>query len=54
MAREQAALAEVVLDQMGTLAVTFEDNADEPVLEPGPGETPLWSGVQVRGLFEAD
>ena len=60
--REQAPLAELVLEQQGALAVTLEDafeNAHEnygehPVLEPGPGETPLWSSVHVRGLFEAD
>jgi ribosomal protein L11 methyltransferase len=54
VAREQAALAEVVLEQMGTLAITLQDNADDPVLEPGPGETPLWPAVQLCGLFEAD
>ena len=26
----------------GAVAVTLEDNADDPVLEPGVGETPLW------------
>ncbi|HCD57328.1 MAG TPA: 50S ribosomal protein L11 methyltransferase, partial [Halieaceae bacterium] len=26
----------------GAVAVTMEDNADQPVLEPGVGETPLW------------
>ena len=54
VARGQAALAEVVLEQMGALAITLEDNADDPVLEPGPGETPLWPAVQLCGLFEAD
>jgi ribosomal protein L11 methyltransferase len=54
VAREQAALAEVVLEQMGALAITLQDNADDPVLEPGPGETPLWPAVQLCGLFEAD
>jgi len=52
--REQAALAEVVLEQLGALAITLEDDADDPVLEPGPGMTPLWPTVHVRGLFEAD
>jgi ribosomal protein L11 methyltransferase len=49
--REQAALAELVLQQQGALAVTLEDDADHPVLEPGPGSTPLWPTVQLRGLF---
>jgi len=50
--REQASLAELVLGQQGALAITFQDDADSPVLEPGPGATPLWPTVQVRGLFE--
>ena len=59
--REQAPLAELVLEQQGALAVTLEDaheNAhknygEHAVLEPGPGATPLWPSVHVRGLFEA-
>lgn len=52
--RRDAAAAEEALEQLGALAVTLEDDEDNPVLEPGPGETPLWPSVQVRGLFEAD
>ncbi|MEE8339913.1 MAG: 50S ribosomal protein L11 methyltransferase, partial [Xanthomonadales bacterium] len=60
--REQAPLAELVLEQQGALAVTLEDalestrehDGDRAVLEPGPGATPLWPTVHVRGLFEAD
>ncbi len=52
--RQSAAQAELLLEQLGALAVTLEDGEDNPVLEPGPGETPLWPTVQVRGLFEAD
>jgi len=51
--RQAAAQAELILEQLGALAVTLEDGEDNPVLEPGPGETPLWPSVQVRGLFEA-
>lgn len=39
------------LFEQGAVAVTLEDNADEPLLEPGPGETPLWQQVQVVALF---
>ena len=39
------------LFEQGALAVTLEDNADEPLLEPGPGETPLWQNVKVTALF---
>ncbi len=38
----------------GAVAVTLEDSADEPVLEPGPGETPLWQRTRVTGLYPAD
>ena len=51
--RQAAPLAELALEQLGALAVTLQDQEDNPVLEPGPGETPLWPSVQVRGLFEA-
>ena len=39
------------LFEQGALAVSLEDNADEPLLEPGPGETPLWQDVKVTALF---
>ena len=32
-----------LLSEAGASAVTFEDNADQPLYEPPPGETPLWS-----------
>jgi ribosomal protein L11 methyltransferase len=54
VAREEAPVAELVLQQFGALAVTFEDDADQAVLEPPPGATPLWPAIRLRGLFEAD
>ena len=39
------------LFEQGALAVSLEDNADEPLLEPGPGEMPLWQNVKVTALF---
>lgn len=38
----------------GALSVTLTDQADQPLLEPGPGETPLWDRVQVVALFAGD
>ena len=35
----------------GALSVTLEDEADQPLLEPGPGETPLWEAVHLTALF---
>lgn len=40
------------LFEHGALAVTLEDAADEPLLEPGPGETPLWQAIELVALFE--
>ncbi len=38
----------------GAVAVTLEDNADQPVLEPGVGETPLWNQTRLTGLYPAE
>ncbi|MFB1485886.1 MULTISPECIES: 50S ribosomal protein L11 methyltransferase [unclassified Thiocapsa] len=43
-----------LLEDAGALSVTLADAADEPQLEPGPGETPLWSLVKVSALFDAE
>ncbi|MGB5260135.1 MAG: 50S ribosomal protein L11 methyltransferase [Gammaproteobacteria bacterium] len=40
------------LDAAGALSVTSMDAGDEPLLEPGPGETPLWQRVRVVALLE--
>lgn len=37
----------------GALAVTLEDAGDQPVLEPAPGDMPLWAHTRVTGLFDA-
>jgi ribosomal protein L11 methyltransferase len=52
--RERVEVVEAVLEELGALAITLEDDADNPVLEPGPGSTPLWPSVHLRGLFDAD
>jgi ribosomal protein L11 methyltransferase len=35
----------------GAFAVTFVDARDDPVLEPAPGEMPLWAATRVKCLF---
>lgn len=35
----------------GAVAVTLEDAADQPLLEPGPGETPMWDEITLVALF---
>ena len=37
----------------GALSITLEDAADNPVLEPAPGTTPLWESVRIKALFDA-
>ena len=47
---------ENALLEAGACSVTLSDAGNDPVLEPGPGETPLWAQTAVTGLFagEAD
>ena len=45
---------EQLLLATGSVAVTLEDNADQPVLEPGVGEMPLWRRTRLTGLYPAD
>ncbi len=39
------------LETSGALAVTLVDQEDDPILEPGPGETPLWQYAIAEALF---
>ena len=50
----RAPLIELLFENLGAVAVTMEDAADEPMLEPAPGETPLWQATRITGLFEGD
>jgi ribosomal protein L11 methyltransferase len=37
----------------GATSITLEDAADDPVLEPPPGATPLWPTVKIKALFSS-
>ncbi|MFO7581335.1 50S ribosomal protein L11 methyltransferase [Guyparkeria sp.] len=50
--RDDVEAVEDALLAAGALSVTLEELGDEPVLEPQPGESPLWAEVRVVGLFE--
>lgn len=52
LSREQCELVEELLMAVGAATVSLEDAADQPLLEPAIGETPLWDRVIVKGLFE--
>ncbi len=54
VARQNASLVETLLQNQPLLALTLTDDADDPVLEPGVGETPLWPSVCVTALFTGD
>jgi ribosomal protein L11 methyltransferase len=51
--KELSAAISDALDSAGAVSVTLQDAANQPLLEPGVGETPLWDQVMVTGLFEA-
>lgn len=45
---------EALLEEVGAAAVLMEDSADQPLLEPPPGATPLWDATRVIGVFTID
>ena len=47
----ELARAEDACHRLGAMSVSLADAADEPLLEPAPGETPLWQSVRLRALF---
>lgn len=51
--RDSAETLEDSLLALGAVAVTLEDNADQPLYEPGLNERPVWNRTRVTGLFDA-
>ena len=45
---------EAILCSHGAHSVTLSSACDEPILEPLPGETPLWNDTRMTALFSAD
>ncbi len=43
---------ETVLEPFTPLSITVSDAADQPVLEPDPGATPLWRQCRLEALFD--
>lgn len=50
--QNHAEQAEAVLLQNGACSITLNDAADEPILEPAPGETPIWQNIIATGMFD--
>ena len=45
---------EEIFARHGASSITLTDASDRPVLEPAPGETPLWRDTRITGLFSPD
>jgi ribosomal protein L11 methyltransferase len=43
--------AERACHALGAIALSLSDAGDEPLLEPAPGETPLWRETRLGALF---
>ena len=50
--KQTAESVETTLLDAGALSVTLKDAADEPILEPDIGTTPLWKSAIITGLFD--
>ncbi|WP_018233574.1 50S ribosomal protein L11 methyltransferase [Thioalkalivibrio thiocyanodenitrificans] len=54
VAGDQVASVEDLFLELGALSTSLEDAGDHPLLEPLPGETPVWPEAAVSGLFGED
>lgn len=50
--RAKLADVENQLEALSALSISLEDAGDQPLLEPAPGETPIWDEVTVVALFD--
>ena len=50
---EPKTVEEILVDH-GAIAITYNDGRDDPILEPSPGETPLWQHTEVKALFDQE
>lgn len=48
-----AADIEACLLEAGAVAITLQDNADQPLFEPDLSQLPLWQKTRISGLFDA-
>src|SRR5690606_6550002 len=49
--KAQIASTETLLSSLGAVSVTLDDAENQDLLEPLPGETPLWNKVIVTGIY---
>ena len=44
---------EQALIELGAVSIELSDAADDPILEPAPGATPLWPTLRISALFDS-
>ena len=49
--KSQVEFTETLLESLGAVSVTLDDAENQDLLEPLPGETPLWDKVIVTGIY---
>ena len=49
--KSQVDFTETLLESLGAVSVTLDDAENQDLLEPLPGETPLWNKVIVTGIY---
>ncbi|WP_173910301.1 50S ribosomal protein L11 methyltransferase [Acinetobacter sp. Marseille-Q1618] len=49
--KSQVDFTETLLSSLGAVSVTLDDAENQDLLEPLPGETPLWNKVIVTGIY---
>lgn len=49
---DQLERVEEVCNRLRAIALSLADAGDEPLLEPAPGETPVWKAIRLRALFD--
>lgn len=49
----QAAKIEARLERMGAVAITLGEAGDTQILEPAPGDSPLWDLIHITALFDS-
>mgnify|MGYP000035237021 FL=1 len=52
--RQLSGVVESAAMDVGALSVTLQDAADQPILEPAVGETPLWDECVMTALFSSE
>ncbi|MCP3689827.1 MAG: 50S ribosomal protein L11 methyltransferase [Gammaproteobacteria bacterium] len=50
---KELALVEGLLLELGAVSINIADAGDEPIYEPLPGDTPVWSESIISGLFDS-